>query len=89
MQRSILERAGEHIADSVREASRVTADVAEAIEDGVGVAKHAAKQSCDAAEDFVNESSRRIQRNPLVAVAATFAAGFAVGFLTGLAGRRR
>ena len=78
MPQSILEKAGEHIAESVREASRVTAAVADAFEDGVGVARRAAKQSGAAAEDFVNDSTRRIQRNPLVTVAATLAAGFAV-----------
>ena len=45
MPHSILEKAGEHIADSVREASRVTAAVADAFDDGLGVAKRAAKQS--------------------------------------------
>jgi ElaB/YqjD/DUF883 family membrane-anchored ribosome-binding protein len=87
MTKTILEKAGEHIADSVREASRVTAAVA--FEDGVGVARRAAKQSSDAAEDFVKDSTRRIQRNPLATVAVTLAAGFAVGVLTGLAIRRR
>ena len=89
MTKTILEKAGEHIADSVREASRVTAAVADAFEDGVGVARRAAKQSGHAAEDLVNDSTRRIRRNPLATVAATLAAGFAVGILTGLAIRRR
>ena len=89
MPQSILEKASEHIADSVREASRVTAAVADAFEDGVGVARRAAKQSGAAAEDFVNDSTRRIQRNPLATVAVTLAAGFAMGILTGLAIRRR
>jgi ElaB/YqjD/DUF883 family membrane-anchored ribosome-binding protein len=89
MPRSILEKSSEHIADSVREASRVTAAVAEAFEDGVGVAKRAAKQSGAVADDFVNDSTRRIQRNPLATVAVTLAAGFALGLVTGLAIRRR
>jgi ElaB/YqjD/DUF883 family membrane-anchored ribosome-binding protein len=89
MPQSTLGKASEHIADSVREASRVTAAVADAFEDGVGVARRAAKQSSDAAKDFVNDSTRRIQRNPLATVAASLAAGFAVGILTGLAIRRR
>jgi ElaB/YqjD/DUF883 family membrane-anchored ribosome-binding protein len=89
MPQSILEKASEHIADSVREASRVTAAVADAFEDGVGVARHAVKQSSDAAEDFVNDSTRRIWRNPLATIAVTLAVGCAVGILTGLAIRRR
>jgi ElaB/YqjD/DUF883 family membrane-anchored ribosome-binding protein len=89
MPKTILERAGEHVADSVREASRITAAVADAFEDGVGVARRAARQSSDAAEDHVADSARCIQRNPLAAVAVTLAAGLAVGILTGLAIRRR
>jgi ElaB/YqjD/DUF883 family membrane-anchored ribosome-binding protein len=89
MAKNILEKAGEHIADSVREASRVTAAVADAFEDGVGVARRAAKQSSDAAGDFVNDSTRRIQRNPLATVAVMLVAGFAAGILTGLAIKRR
>jgi hypothetical protein len=89
MPHSIFEKAGEHIADSVREASRVTTAVADVIEDGVGMAKRAAKQSGDAAEDFVNQSRLCIRRDPLTLVAATLAAGVAVGLLTGLAIRRR
>jgi ElaB/YqjD/DUF883 family membrane-anchored ribosome-binding protein len=84
-----LEKAGKHIADTVREASRVTAAAADAIEDGAGVAKRAVKQSRDAAQDLVNESSLRIQRHPLATVAATLAVGFAIGILAGLARRRR
>ena len=60
MPHSVLEKAGEHIADSVREASRVTAAVADAFDDGLGVARRVAKQSGHAAEDLVNDSTRRI-----------------------------
>ena len=89
MSQTFVEKAGEHIAQSVREASRVTAAVADALVDGVDVAKRAAKQGGDAAEDFVSDSTRRIQRNPLVTVAATLVAGFAIGMLTGLNMRRK
>lgn len=70
MPQSILERASEHIADSAREASRVGAAVADALEDGVGVAERAARQYSDAAKVFVNDSARRIRRTPLATVAA-------------------
>ena len=49
----------------------------------VEAAKRAAKQSGDAAEDFVNDLTRRIQRNPLLTVAVTFVTGLAVGTLAG------
>jgi ElaB/YqjD/DUF883 family membrane-anchored ribosome-binding protein len=89
MPQSTLGKASEHIADSLREASRVTAAVADAFVDGVGVAKRLAKQRSDAAEDYVNDTTRRIQRNPLTAVAVSLAAGCVVGFVTGQAIRRR
>lgn len=89
MSQNILEKAGDHIVDSVREARRVTTAVANAFENGVEAAKRAAKQGGEAAEDLVNESTRCIQRNPLTTVAATLVAGFALGILTGLAVRRR
>jgi hypothetical protein len=89
MSQTLVERAGEHIAHSVREASRVTTAVADAFADGVEVAKSAAKHGGDAAEDFVNYSTRRIQRNPVVAVAASLIAGLAVGVLAGLSMRRK
>jgi ElaB/YqjD/DUF883 family membrane-anchored ribosome-binding protein len=89
MTQNIFEKAGDNITDSVREASRVTAAVADAIKDGVGAAERAARQGRDAVEDFVNESSRCIQRHPLTAVTATLVAGFGLGILTALASRRR
>jgi hypothetical protein len=67
----------------------VTTAVVDAVADGVEVAKRAARRSSDAAEDFVNDSTRRIQRNPLVAVTATLVAGVAVGILAGLSMRRK
>jgi ElaB/YqjD/DUF883 family membrane-anchored ribosome-binding protein len=89
MSQTLVEKASDHIAQSVREASRVTAAVADAVVDGVEAAKRAAKQSGDAAEDFVNDSTRRIQRNPLLTVAVTFVTGLAVGTLAGLSMRRK
>ena len=64
MPQSVLERAGEHIAESARKASRTTSAVADAIEDGVGAAKRVAKQGCDAAEEFIDDRTKRLQRHP-------------------------
>jgi hypothetical protein len=55
----------------------------------VDVAKRAAKHGGEAAEDFVNDSTKRIRRNPLLAVAATLVAGIAVGVLASFAKRRK
>lgn len=89
MSQTLVERAGEQISQSAREASRVTGVVADAITNSVDVAKRAAKQSGEAAEDFVNDSTRRIRRNPLLAVAATLVAGIAVGALASFAKRKK
>jgi ElaB/YqjD/DUF883 family membrane-anchored ribosome-binding protein len=89
MSQTLVERAGEQFSQSAREASRVTGVVADAITNGVDVAKRAAKHGGEAAEDFVNDSTKRIRRNPLLAVAATLVAGIAVGVLASFAKRRK
>jgi hypothetical protein len=89
MSQTFVEKAGDHIAQSVHEASRVTSSAADAIAEGVNVARRAAKQGCEAAEDFMHDSTKRIQRNPLAAVTATLVAGLALGTLVGLSIRRK
>jgi ElaB/YqjD/DUF883 family membrane-anchored ribosome-binding protein len=89
MSKTVLDRTAEHIAESAHQASRATSAVADAIEDGVGVIKRAAKQGGDAAEEFVNDTTQRIQRHPILSVAATFAVGFTAGALIGWMMKRR
>jgi len=89
MSQTVLERTAEHIAESAHQASRATSAVADAIDDGVGVVRRAAKQGGDAAEEFLNDTSQRIQRPPVLTVATTFAVGFAAGTLLGWMMRRR
>lgn len=89
MLQSVLERAGEHVADSVRKASRTTAAVADAFEDGVGAAKRVAKHGCDAAEEFLDDTTKRLQRHPTEAVVASLAVGVAVGIIIGFVMKRR
>jgi hypothetical protein len=84
MSETVLDRTTERIAESARQASRATSAVADAIiEDGVGVVKRAAKQGGDAAEEFLNDTTQRIQRHPVLLVAATFAVGFTAGAFIG------
>jgi ElaB/YqjD/DUF883 family membrane-anchored ribosome-binding protein len=59
--------------------------VADAIEDGVGSAKRVAKQGCDAAEEFLDETTKRLQRHPTETVGASLAVGVVVGILIGWA----
>ena len=89
MPQSILEKAGEHIAESVREASRVTAAVADAFEDGVGVARRAAKQKRCRCRRLRERFNAAHSTKSAGYGAATLATGCAMGILTGLAIRRR
>jgi len=89
MSRTVLERTAEHIADSAHQASRASCAVADAIEDGIGVARRAAKKGGDAAEEFFNETTQRIERHLVLTVAATFAVGLTAGALIGWMMKRR
>jgi ElaB/YqjD/DUF883 family membrane-anchored ribosome-binding protein len=89
MSQTVVERTVGQVAESARQASRATGAIADAIEDGVGAVKHAAKQGGDAAEDFLNETYERLQRHPALTVAATFAIGITAGTLIGWMMRRR
>ncbi|MGB8062756.1 MAG: hypothetical protein WCF26_12735 [Candidatus Sulfotelmatobacter sp.] len=89
MSQSVLERTAEHMAESVHQASRVTSAVADAIEDGVGVVKRATKQGGDAAEEFLDDTTQRMQRHPLLTVATTFAGGFTAGAFIGWMVKRK
>jgi ElaB/YqjD/DUF883 family membrane-anchored ribosome-binding protein len=89
MSQTILDRTAEHVAESARQASRATSAVADAIEDGVGVVRRAAKQGGDAAEEFLNDTTQRIQRHPVLTVATTFAVGFTAGAFLGWMIKRR
>jgi ElaB/YqjD/DUF883 family membrane-anchored ribosome-binding protein len=89
MSQTVLERTAEHIAESAHQASRATSAVAEAIEEGVGVVKRAAKQGGDAAEELLNDTTQRIQRHPVLTVATTFAVGFTAGAVVGWMIKRR
>ena len=89
MSQSVLERTAEQVTDSARQASRATNAIADAIEDGVGVVRRAVRQSGDAAEELLNDTSQRIQRHPVLTVATTFAVGLAAGTAIGWMMRRR
>ena len=62
MSQTVVEQTAERIAETARHASRASSAVADAIEDGVGVVKRAAKQGGDAAEEFLTDTTQRIQR---------------------------
>lgn len=83
MSQTVMERMDKHIAESAHQASRATSAVADALEDGVRVVRRAVKQGGDAAEEFLNDTTQRIQRHPMVTVAVACTVAFAAGTLTG------
>jgi hypothetical protein len=89
MSQTVVERTADNIGRSARQASRATSMVADAIEDGVGVVRRAAKEGGDAAEEFLNDTNERFQRHPLLTVATTFAIGVTAGTFIGWMMKRR
>jgi hypothetical protein len=89
MTQSIFEQAGEQIADTAHKASRAASAATDALEDGVGAAKRAAKQGCYAATELFDDTRRRVQKYPVETVFATFAAGIAAGTAIGWMMRRK
>ncbi len=89
MSQTVVERTADHIAESAHQASRATCAVADAIKDGVGVVRRAAKQGGDAAEEFLDDTTQRLQRHLVLTVATTLVVGFAAGALIGWVAKRR
>ena len=89
MTQSVLERTGDQIAETARKASRATSAVADAFDDGVAAARRVAKQSGDAAEEFMDDTTKRLQRHPVETMVATFAMGVAAGVVIAWMIKRR
>lgn len=62
--------------------------ISEAVEDGVDMARRAAKRGRYAAEDLMDETAHRIKQYPFQAVALTFGLAFGTGVLFGWIGSR-
>lgn len=90
MTKSVLEQMGKQISETARKGSRAASAAAEAVQDGVGAARRAAKHGSHVAGEFLDDTKKRIQRHPLEAVVATFAAGFAfAGMMSWMMKRRQ
>ncbi len=83
MSQSVMGRASEQLAETARTASRFTTAVADAFEDGIGAARRVAKQSGDAAEEFFDDTTKRMQRHPIETLVTSLGAGIAIGILIG------
>ena len=89
MAENILEKADAQVAESIHKLSRAASSMAEAIDESVGVMKRAIRQSSDAAEELMDDTTQRIKRHPVEATAVTFALGVIVGgFITWIISRR-
>ena len=89
MAKDILEEADEQVAESIRKLTRATAAMADVIDEGVGVIKHAVKRSGDAAEELMDDATQRVKRHPTATMATTFTLGVIVGGIIGWAVSRR
>ncbi len=89
MAKDILEKADEQVAESFRKLTRATSAMADAIDESVGVIKHAVKKSGDVAEELMDDTTQRVKRHPIETMAMTFAVGVLVGTFIGWAASRR
>jgi ElaB/YqjD/DUF883 family membrane-anchored ribosome-binding protein len=76
-----VQDAEKRLAHFSKEAVRMKSTIGEAIEDGTNTARRAVKHGYRAAEDFVEDTTYRIKRDPLTAVGLTFVVGVAAGWL--------
>jgi ElaB/YqjD/DUF883 family membrane-anchored ribosome-binding protein len=83
MANNILEKADEQVAESIRKLTRATSSMADAIDEGTRVIKHAVKQGGDVAEELLDDATQRVKRHPIETMAATFTVGVVVGGLLG------
>jgi len=81
MMQSVLEKASEQIAETSRKASAASCVIADALGDSVGAARRVVKQSGDAAEEFLDDTTKRLQRHPVETIVTSFAIGIGVGVL--------
>lgn len=89
MEKDMLEKADEQAAESIRKLTRATSAMADAIDEGVNVIKHAVKRSGDVAEELMDDTTQRVKRHPVETMTATFTLGLLVGGFIGWLMSRR
>ena len=80
---TVIGRAGDQISESARTASRMTSAMADVMEESLGAARRVAKQAGDAAEEFFDDTSKRLQRHPAETVMGSMVVGIAIGIVVG------
>ncbi len=83
MAENILERTDAQVAESIRNLSRATTAMADALDEGVGVIKRAVKRSGDAAEELMEDTAQRVKRHPIETITTTLALGLIAGVFIG------
>ena len=83
MAENILEKAETQVAASIHRLSRASSAMADAIDESVGVIKHAVKRSGDVAEELMDDAAQRVKRHPVETMAATFGLGLVAGVFIG------
>ena len=68
---------------------KVIVKLADAVDEGIDVAKRVGKRSSDAAEELMDDTAQRIKRHPTETVVMAFAAGFFLGGFVSWMTRRR
>ena len=63
MSQTIVDKTAEQISEAARKASRASAVIGDAIEDGVGVARRAVKQGADMFEEGVGHARRAVKQS--------------------------
>jgi ElaB/YqjD/DUF883 family membrane-anchored ribosome-binding protein len=61
----------------------MTSAMADAVEEGMGAARRVAKQAGDAAEEFFDDTTKRLERHPIETVVGSVALGIAIGIVIG------
>ena len=83
MSETVVARAGEQIAETARAASRLTSAMTDAVEEGLGGARRVAKHAGDLAEEFFDDTTKRLGRHPVETVVGAVAVGMAIGVVIG------
>ena len=89
MAQNVVEKTAEYITESAHQAARATGAMADAIDDGAKAVRRAARQGSDAAEEFLNDSTKFAHRNLWPTIAATLMVGVISGVIIGWMTKRR
>jgi len=82
-------KADEQVTESIRKLKNAASAMADAIDEGTNVIKHAVKRSGDVAEELLDDTTQRVKRHPIETMVATFAVGVVVGGFVGWLASRK